>query len=154
MHLGRDACYDALAIRLYIQVSYSLSLYAQILMIWFLKFYRLLILVNLFCDHPFRFTLIIQGSVVFNAINSLIIIPIILASFGPKSVPNCNHQTARGASITAEMRYKLRNMPTKHFKRRSYPRVQSEISLSTISEEPNPHQSQANDTHSITIRCY
>ena len=90
------------------------------------------------------------GVVILGALNGLVLLPVLLSIIGPppEIIPFDYEDRIATPSPTPSpcLPRKKRSVP--YFSRRSYPRVQSEISLSTISEEPQSYHS----SHEIVVQ--
>ncbi|XP_054162571.1 protein patched-like [Oppia nitens] len=99
------------------------------------------------------FFYVLVGVVVLGALNGLLLLPVLLSIIGPppELMPfdyEDRIPTPSPVSSPTVSRKKLRSMNGTYFTRRSYPRVQSEISLSTISEEQQSYHS----SHEIVVQ--
>lgn len=109
-------------------------------------------------DFMTRYSWLLLSVAAINAYNSLLITPIILRIFGPEYTPeapvkssNCKREYTWNAPCPREPKYRPYKKQTK---KRSFPRVQSEISLSTISEEPQSEIRMHDLKLDLSIRCY
>nr|AGV52780.1 patched protein [Archegozetes longisetosus] len=99
------------------------------------------------------FFYVLFGVVVLGALNGLVLLPVLLSIIGPppEIIPfdyEDRISTPSPSPSPSLSRKKLRSVSGPYFSRRSYPRVQSEISLSTISEEPQSYHS----SHEIVVQ--
>lgn len=99
------------------------------------------------------FFYVLFGVVVLGALNGLVLLPVLLSIIGPppEIIPfehSDRISTPSPSPSPPISRKKLRSVSGPYFSRRSYPRVQSEISLSTISEEPQSYHS----SHEIVVQ--
>lgn len=105
------------------------------------------------CNSAFRyFFYVLFGVVVLGALNGLVLLPVLLSVIGPppEIIPfDYEDRIATPSPPSSPVpKKKLRSLSGPYFCRRSYPRVQSEISLSTISEEPQSYHS----SHEIVVQ--
>ena len=92
-----------------------------------------------------------------NSFNSLLLAPIILSIFGPRHKQASRSQKEERYIKSSHKMYHQHKDKTAYGlrkKKRSYPRVQSEISLSTISEEPQSEAHIHDLKFDLSIRCY
>jgi len=97
------------------------------------------------------FFYVLFGLVVLATLNGLVLLPVLLSIIGPPTemIPFIyEDRTSTPSHSPSISRKKLRTVTVPYFSRRSYPRVQSEISLSTISEEPQSYHS----SHEIVVQ--
>jgi len=98
------------------------------------------------------FFYVLSGVVILGALNGLILLPVLLSIIGPppEIIPFDYEDRISTPSPPASpcLPKRKRSVSGPYFSRRSYPRVQSEISLSTISEEPQSYHS----SHEIVVQ--
>ncbi|CAG2100407.1 unnamed protein product, partial [Medioppia subpectinata] len=99
------------------------------------------------------FFYVLFGAVLLGALNGLVLLPVLLSLIGPPSeiIPfdyEDRISTPSPDPSPCVNRKKQRSVSGPYFSRRTYPRVQSEISLSTISEEPQSYHS----SHEIVVQ--
>ena len=98
------------------------------------------------------FFYVLFGVVILGALNGLVLLPVLLSIIGPPAeiIPFDYEDRIATPSPTPSpcLPRKKRSVSGPYFSRRSYPRVQSEISLSTISEEPQSYHS----SHEIVVQ--
>lgn len=89
-----------------------------------------------------RYSTVLLGLVAINSYNALLVVPTILRLCGKDHKPKIKHRPHQVDSNSARPKQQRRTVTKQRIrkksssKKRGYPRVQSEISLSTISEEP------------------
>ncbi|XP_045158248.1 protein patched homolog 1-like isoform X2 [Mercenaria mercenaria] len=93
------------------------------------------------------FFLVLTGLVLIGLLNGLVLLPVILSVFGPPSEvrPKENDERIPTPSPESSPRARIRNLPvraTRQSRKMKYPRrIPSDISLTTISEEPSQYSS-------------
>ena len=79
--------------------------------------------------------------VVLGVLNGLVLLPVLLSMLGPTSEVVPRDDPDRIATPTPEPSPKLPERPLRSISRRVYPRMPSDISLTTITEEPTQYSS-------------
>lgn len=97
------------------------------------------------------FFLVFSGAIVISSWNGLVFYPVLLCYLGPPGEVVPHEYENRISTPSPPSSPPIKKKPSRHsvsYSRRIYPRVQSEISLSTISEEPPSYQS----SHEIVVQ--